>query len=661
MKPFLKVVWFALRYKWSVAGAVLASMLIAVLWGASIGTVYPVVEIVLDGKTGQSWVTEEISKANKTLVDMTSEIATLESEKAGATGRDRVSLQTKIDRNYRRIEAEQQALAWYEWAEPWIQRYAPTSPFQTLLIALGWLMVTSLLKGILLVISTLLVARVSNRTVSDLRRIYYRKALEMDQRRIDTLGTSNMMTHLSHNMMMISAGLQAFYGRMIREPLKMFACLAMAAWISFPLLLISLATVPAGAAVIRSLSKRMKRSTQREMEGMSHVFQTLIETFGAIKTVRIFNREPSERKRFKGNAESLYRISLKISFYDSLLRPITEMLGIIAVALSILAGAYLVLNQETHLFNYLKICDRPLSPGQLLLFFTMLAGASDPARKMSEVINQLIRGGMVAENLMKTFEVEPEVVAAKPGFVLPEHKESIEFREVSFGYRPHQLVVKNVSLTVPFGQAIAIVGGNGCGKSTLMNLLARFYDPQQGSILIDGVDIRDVSPRKLRHQIAWVTQEGSLFKGTIWQNIAYGSLNATREEILAAANLAMVSDFVKTMPDGFETRVGDDGRLLSAGQRQRVALARAILANPRILILDEATSQIDGRTETILHEGLANFMKMRTTFVVTHRVSSLKLTERVLIMDAGKIIFDGPTRDAWDRSQDFKFLFQKAA
>ncbi len=660
MKSFFNIVLYACRYKWSIMGATLASFLIAVLWGASISTVYPVVEIVLDGKSAHEWLQQEIQTATDQSAQFQKEVAELQLQLEQAGDKNLHRLQHEIERKQQRVAAEQAALDWYISVQPMVARYAPHSPFQTLLWALVWLLATSFIKGVLLIFSTLLVARVANRTVSDLRRVYYRKALEMDQQRIDQLGTSNMMTHLSHNMQMISAGLQAFFGRMIREPLKMITCLIGAALISWPLLLISLITVPIGGFLIRYLSKRMKRSTHREIEGMSHVFQTLIETFSSIKTVRIFNREPSERKRFKSNANSLYRISLKISLYDSLLRPITEMLGIISISLSILVGAYLVLNQETDIFG-LPITNRPLTPGQLLLFFTMLGGASDPARKMSEVINQLIRGGMVSESLLQTFDVQPTVVPRTPGVVLPFHSQEISFQDVVYAYRPNQPVVKGVSFSVPFGQSVAIVGPNGCGKSTLMNLLVRFYDPHRGKITIDGVDIRDVSPRKLRQQVAWVTQDGSLFQGTIWENIKYGSATASDAEIMRAAELALVTDFTKTMNDGFHTQVGDEGRQLSAGQRQRVALARAILADPRILILDEATSQIDGKTESLLHHGLLDFIRQRTTFVVTHRVSSLKLTDRVLIMDAGRITFDGPTQEAWDQSAEFKYLFTKSA
>ena len=318
-----------------------------------------------------------------------------------------------------RLNAESSAIERFEYLQPYINRYAPDSPFKTLVWAMVWLLVTSILKGIMLVFSAILVARVANRTVMDLRRIYYRKALELDQRRIEMLGTSNMMVHLSSNMMMVSGGLQIFYGKSIREPLKMVTCLIGAALISLPLLMISLIVVPAGAFLIHSVARRMKDVTKKEIAGMAEVYQTLIETFSSLKTVRIFNRERTERRRFKENARVLYRMAIRISLYDSLLRPITEVLGIISIALSVLAGSYLVLYQQTELFGF-HISDRPLKPSMLILFYTMLAGASDPARKMSEIVNVLVRGGTACENLTRTYDREPRVVGPKNPVPIPE-------------------------------------------------------------------------------------------------------------------------------------------------------------------------------------------------------------------------------------------------
>ena len=661
MKAFFKAVVLSLRYKWSIVGAVVCSTLIAFLMVASISTVFPVVKVVLEGHTAHSWVDEELKSATEQLAVIESDIADLRLEiKESQDESQTVILENKLALQTSRLDGEQKHLNRYINLKPIITRYAPATPFQTLVFAMVWLLITSILKGILLVISTILVARVANKTVMDLRRIYYRKALDLDQKKIDRLGTSNMMTHLSHNMLMVSGGLKMFYGKCIREPMKMIFCLAIAAYISLPLLLLSLVIVPIGALVVRSISRRMKKSTQKEMEGMADVFQTLIETFSAIKTVRIFNREKTERRRFKKNANTLYNMSLRISLYDSLLRPVSEVLGIISIALSILAGAYLVLNRETVLFG-IQISDRPIDPSMFVMFYTMLAGASDPARKMSEVVNVLVRGGTACENLYKAYDGEQKVCKPENPIRVPAHAESIKFEDIIFSYVPRQPVLKRVDFEVPFGQTVAIVGGNGSGKSTLMNLLARFYDPNRGRVLLDGKDIRRMSPKKLRSQIAWVTQESVLFNDTIWENVAYGKLNASDDEIFSAMKIAGVDRFVDNFEDRYDKIVGDDGRLLSAGQRQRVALARAVLAEPRILVLDEATSQMDGASETMVLDCLQEFIKGRTTFIITHRHASLCLADRVIILEQGRIIGDSTVEDARQNSKRFQFLFAKSA
>jgi ATP-binding cassette subfamily B protein/subfamily B ATP-binding cassette protein MsbA len=660
MKAFLKAVVLSLRYKWSIMAAVLCAFMIAGLMVASISTILPVVKVVLEGHTAQSWIAEELKQSEEQIKALDLEIAETKQLASSANSQDRIALENKTAMLSTRLQGEKEHYERYLGFQPFAEEYAPTTPFHTLVLAMVWLLFTTILKGILLIISSVLVARVANATVMDLRRIYYRKALDLDQHRIDRLGTSNMMTHLSHNMLMISSGLRIFYGKCVREPLKLISYLAVAAYISFPLLLLSLIVVPAGAFVIKSISRRMKNSTQKEMEGMADVFQTLIETFSAIKTVRIFNRERTERRRFKKNAKTLYKMSLRISLYDSLLRPVSEILGIISVALSIMAGAYLVLNRETHLFG-IQISARPIDAGSFIMFYVMLAGASDPARKMSEVVNVLARAGTACENLFKVYDPEPLVGKPKNPIPVPDHQESIKFEDVLFAYLPKQPVVRKVSLEIPFGQTVAIVGGNGSGKSTLMNLLARFYDPNRGRILLDGKDIRKMSPKRIRSQIAWVTQDSVLFNDSIWENVAYGKLYATDEEILEALKIAGVDQFVDKLEDGYMKVVGDDGRLLSAGQRQRVALARAIIADPKILVLDEATSQMDGQSESLVLNSLEEFLKGRTTFIVTHRESSLRLADRVVVMDNGRVVCDSNVKDASENSEQFQFLFAKSA
>ena len=661
MKAFLRAILLSLRYKWSIVGAVVCSTLIAFMMVASISTVFPVVKVVLEGHTAHSWVDGEIKATTEQITVIESDIEDLQQQIDESQDESTIgNLQNKLALIKIRLGGEQKHLQRYQKLRPIVERYAPSTPFKTLVYAMVWLLITSILKGILLVLSAILVARVANKTVMDLRRIYYRKALDLDQAKIDRMGTSDMMTHLSHNMSMVGSGIKIFYGKCLREPLKMIFCLAVAAYISLPLLLLSLIIVPVGGFVVRSISRRMKRSTQNEIAGMAAVFQTLIETFSAIKTVRIFNREKTERRRFKKNANTLYKMSLRISLYDSLLRPVTEVLGIISIALSILAGAYLVLNRETMLFG-IQISDRPIDPSMFVMFYTMLAGASDPARKMSEVVNVLVRGAAACEKLYKAYDGKQKVSKPKNPIAVPQHSESIKFEEVSFSYVPRQPVLNEVNFEVPFGQTVAIVGGNGSGKSTMMNLLARFYDPAQGRVLLDGKNIRKMSPKKLRGQIAWVTQDSVLFNDSIWENVLYGKLNASEDQILYAMKVAGVDRFIEKFEDGYEKIVGENGRFLSAGQRQRVALARAVLADPRILVLDEATSQMDGASETLVLDCLRDFIKDRTTFIVTHRRASLRLADRVVIMEQGQIVEDSTVQEARENSEQFQFLFAKSA
>ena len=660
MKPFFSAVRLSLRYKLAIIGALACSMLIAVCWSASITTVFPVVKIVLEGQTAESWVEHEIELAKLNLTTADAAIEELKQKTKAAKNDEKRVLSAAMRLKESRAHGERKSLERYESIQPWLKAYAPKSAFATLLWALGWLLAVTALKGLLLVAGAIFDSRVAHGTVRDMRRIYYRKALELDQQRIDQIGTANVMTDLSFNMQMVAQGLRVFYGKCLREPLKMISCLVCAAYISLPLLMLSLVVVPAGAFVIHSVSRRMKNASMSELTGVSDVYQTLMETFKSVKTIRIFNQERAERRRFKENAGMLYRMSIKIALYDSLLRPITEVLSILSIALSMMVGAYLVLNQETHLFG-IQISEVPIKPTMLLVFYSMLAGAADPVRKMSEIVNALVRANLACNNLQRKYDVKSWVQAPENPAAVPNHSESLKIDNLSFSYWSNQNVLKGINLTIPFGQTVAIVGGNGCGKSTLMNLIARFYDPTEGKIFLDGVNIRRMSPRKLRQQIAWVTQDSVLFKGTLWDNIAYGNRHASDHQIMEAAKLARVDQYVDQLEHGFHSMVGDEGRNLSAGQRQRVALARAILADPNILILDEATSQIDGETENLIHDSLIEFIEGRTTFIVTHRHSSLRLADRVLVMNLGEVIHDSSVAEATENSEQFQSLFARVA
>jgi ATP-binding cassette subfamily B protein/subfamily B ATP-binding cassette protein MsbA len=302
---------------------------------------------------------------------------------------------------------------------------------------------------------------------------------------------------------------------------------------------------------------------------------------------------------------------------------------------------------------------RPLTIGQLLVFYAMLAGVSDPARKIGDVWGHLQRAYVAADRVYEVLDREPSIVDPKRPAPLARHRRELTFENVSFAYGSGAQVLDGVNVKIPFGETLAIVGPNGCGKSTLANLVPRFYDPTEGCVKLDGLDLRAVRRRELRSQIGLVTQETSLFDETVLANIRYGRPSATREEVIAAARQAHAHRFItEQLEQGYETRVGPAGNRLSGGQRQRIALARAILRDPAVLILDEATSQVDLESEQLIQKVLAEFIRNRTTIIITHRMSVLALANRVLVMDRGRVLDVGPHEDLMARCDFYRRLYR---
>jgi ATP-binding cassette subfamily B protein/subfamily B ATP-binding cassette protein MsbA len=322
-----------------------------------------------------------------------------------------------------------------------------------------------------------------------------------------------------------------------------------------------------------------------------------------------------------------------------------------------LGGGYLVLNEQTHLFG-IHISDVPLTHGWITMFFAALAGAADPVRRMSAIFNSLQRAAASSDRVYELFDRTTQLTEPASPAQLPDRLGNIEFRDVSFSYQPDEPVLDAVNLKVAPGETIAIIGPNGCGKSTLMNLVPRFYDPTHGSVTLDGTDLREFRIRELRTRLGIVSQETLLFNDTVANNIRYGSTEATDQQVIEAAKQAHAHRFItEKLSDGYESPCGPSGNRLSGGQRQRIALARAILRDPEILILDEATSQIDVESERLIHEVLEKFVQGRTVFMITHRPSTLALADRIVVMDQSRIVDVGKFDELSARCE----LFQRMA
>ncbi len=658
MKNFLRVLRIAFRYRFTFAASVVCALGVAVLWGANIGAVYPFVEVAFQGESLQDWVDRKIEQSEQTSAEMTGRIEQLGRQLSECPPERQNSIRAKIGIARSRVEAEQKAAQTYRRVEPYIDNYLPTDPFTTLAWITGFLLLGTVVKDLFIMGQNVLVARLAQRTTFDLRKLFYRRTLRMDLAAFSDDGTADLMSRFTHDMENVACGVEVLFGKLIREPLKMAACLIGAAVICWRLLLLSLVIAPVAALLIHWLGKTLKRANRHAMEEMAGMYTTLEETFRSIKIVKAFTNEPQERNRFHHRSKHYYKKAMRIARYNTLSKPITEVMGITAICLALLAGAWLVLSNETHLMG-VRMSPRPLSLGALLVFYGLLAGVADPVRKFADVFTQLQRATAASDRIFSRLDRRPNVSDPEHPVTLDRHRRELIFDGVDFAYNIGQTVLEDINLRIPFGRTIAVVGPNGCGKSTLANLIPRFYDPTAGVIRMDGISLRDMRIRDLRRQIGIVTQETLLFDDTILNNIRYGSPQASREQVIAAARQAHAHQFIENdLLDGYETPAGAMGNKLSGGQRQRIALARAILRDPAVIILDEATSQIDLESEQAIQQVLEEFICDRTAIIITHRLAALKLADQIVVMHSGAILDVGSHEDLLDRCKLYRRLHQ---
>ena len=658
MKNFGRAVRIALRNRLTLLGALVCSLMVALLWCANIGTVYPFVEVVFENKSLHEWVDEELARSKKTLAELQAKVEEHRRRRRTANETERLKIDQDIAYLGTRIATERQALAATRSVEPFIRRYLPNDAFRTLVLIVVFLMIGTLAKDAFLVGNMVLVERVGQATTLELRRALFERTLQMELSAFGKDRTTELMSRIGGDTGVISGAIASLMGKSVREPLKMVVCLVVAAMISWRLLLLSLVVCPLAVFLMYCLARAIKRANRRALEETALLFNRLSEAFTGIQAVKAFTMENFEKSRFLKTAGQLYHKMMRITLYNSLVRLNNELLGVGVICLAILAGGYLVLHRETHLFA-LQITDRPLSLGWLMLFYGMLIGASDPARKLSEVFSALQGGAAAADRIFPLLDRQPAIVDPPHPQPLPESGRcDLFFENIGFHYSDGQPVLREIDLHVRFGETLAIVGPNGCGKSTLVNLVPRFYDPISGRVRLGDVDLRDLRVPELRGSIGVVTQQTLLFDDTIANNIRYGSPDASDEEVIAAAKRAHAHSFIEEKEQGYESRVGERGRLLSGGQQQRLALARAILRDPAILILDEATSQIDPASEKLIHDALEEFTQDRTTIMITHRLTTLDLADRILVMNEGRIVDLGTHEQLIARSDVYRGLYR---
>ncbi len=664
MKNFLRAIKYALRYRWRLVISVVCAFVAAALFGLNFSAVYPLLQMMTTERNLQQWIDAE-------MVEVDAEITKKEQELDGLAEKKRVidalppsqfrdqksnEVIKDLDTKESRL-ASSRARQWrYQLVKRHIIRHLPTDRFQTLALLLGVVILAVAVRGVFEFVQEYLVGIVVARTVLDIRTKFFREALHQDLRQIQEGGSAELMSRFTNDMESIGHGMKILFGRVIGEPMRAIACLAMAMWISWQLTILFVLIVPAAIIVMTTASKKMKRTSRRVLERMGNLYKILQETFQGLRIVKAFTMEPYERRRFHDAARDYANKSIKVVRIDALTGPLVELTGMIAVSVALLAGSYLVLSGEKRILG-IQFTNQPMETAGLLLLYTLLIGMADPIKKLSSVYTKLQGSAAACDRVFTAMDRHPEVTPNPEGPRLGRHCKEIEFQNVCFSYNPERQVLTNVCLRVPAGETLAIVGANGTGKSTLLNLLPRFYDPDHGSILIDGLDIRTVNLRSLRKQIALVSQDPILFDDTIFKNICYGSRKSSKDDVEGAAKKAFAHDFIM-LKGGYETKLGDLASSLSGGEKQRIALARAILRDPSILVLDEFSSAIDPVSDRLIHDALLDFRKGRTTFFITHKMHTVQMAERIVVLDNHAVAAIGTHAELMESSEVYRGLYE---
>ena len=490
-----------------------------------------------------------------------------------------------------------------------------------------------LVKGIAAYLSGYLMTDVGQRVVRDIRNVLFRHVLGQSVAFFSEQTTGRLMSRITNDVGQIQRVVSETIGDLTRESLTLLAFGALLFYYDARLAILCLTGAPLVVYPLVRLGQRVRRSATRSQEALEQMSHVSAEAITGHRIVKAFGAEELESQKFERASQHLYRTNMRVTGVLSVLPPLMEFIGGLAFVGALVYGSR-------------EIASGRLSPGEFTAFIAALFMMYAPARKLSRVNADFQQAMAAGERIFDVLDSHNEVEERPGAYSLPPFAHRIAFRDVRFAYQTAaRATLDGVSFSVPAGHMLAIVGRSGAGKTTLVNLLPRFYDVTGGGILIDGHDVRDVTLASLRSQIAIVTQETVLFDDSVAANIAYGRRDATPEQIEAAARAAHAHEFIALLDRGYGTLIGERGQRLSGGQRQRLAIARAILRDSPILILDEATSSLDSESEMLVQDALFNLMKNRTSFVIAHRLSTVRRADTVVVIERGRVVESG-THDA---------------
>jgi len=499
-------------------------------------------------------------------------------------------------------------------------------------------------KGVFYYTYSVLLEMVGQSIIRDFRIQIFKHIHKQSLSFFNNMPTGTLLARVISDVTLLQQAVSSALVSVIRDFFTVTFLLAWVFYMNWKLAMITFIILPVASVPIVIFGKLFRRLSTFTQEQIAHVSNTLYETITGHRIVKAFTKEEYEGNRFSNQIGKLFSLTMQDAKYRCLQHPVMELIGGLAIAPIIWFGGNEVINGT-------------MTAGEFLSFIAALVAAYEPVKGLSRINSSIQQGLAAAKRIFAILDIEPEILDKENATELPPFSSSIQFKDLNFYYDDETRVLSDINLTVPAGEALAIVGPSGGGKTTLTNLIPRFLDLKEGSIQIDGIDIRGVTLASLRDQIAMVTQQTILFNDSVRNNIAYGDQEATEEQICSAAKAAHALGFIHELPKGFDTIIGEGGARLSGGQRQRISIARAILKNAPILILDEATSALDTESEREVQKALENLMKDRTTFVIAHRLSTIKNADRIVVIKDGIIVEQGNHDNLIAQKGEYELLY----
>jgi subfamily B ATP-binding cassette protein MsbA len=516
-------------------------------------------------------------------------------------------------------------------------------PLKVLYLLLIIVPIALVIRAVFEYLQSYIMSDVGQKVIRDVRNLVYSKIQSLSLNYFTEKRSGELVSRITNDVKLIENAVSYALTDLIYQTFQVISFALMTFLINWKMALISIVVLPLVAVPMIGVGQVLRRLSKKSQEKMADINSLLVETFIGARIVRAFCMEEREAAKFKNQNQDYYKISMKSIKRMLLLGIITELVGV-AVALCII------------FYGGRKVINGSLSFGGFALFMAALLSLIRPFKKLSQV-NSITQQAIAAvRRIYEVLDTQPLIKEAVAVKVLAPIKKNIVFKDVDFRYAD-QMILKDINLEVGLGSNLAIVGPSGVGKTTLVDLIPRFYDPCRGKIIIDGQDIKEVTLRSLRQQIGIVTQETILFNDTLKANISYGRPDASDKECIEAARQAYAHEFILRSPNGYDTVIGDRGMKLSGGEKQRIAIARALLKNPPILILDEATSQLDTESERLVQQALEKLIQGRTVFIIAHRLSTVKSASQIIVLDKGSIVEKGTHQELIEKNGLYRRLY----